>query len=63
VTPDTLSQGLIEYHYEGNLMDFIERLFGISPDGGSGLFEVLLFVIPIAGILAVREWRKRSARK
>lgn len=44
-------------------MDFIERLFGISPDGGSGVFEVLLFVIPIAGILAIREWRKRSRRR
>ncbi len=43
-------------------MDFIERIFGFSPDGGSGLFEVLLFVIPIAGILAIREWRKRSRK-
>jgi hypothetical protein len=31
-------------------MDFIERIFGISPDGGSGMFEVLLFAVPIAGI-------------
>ena len=31
-------------------MDFIERIFGISPDGGSGVFELLLFSIPIAGI-------------
>ena len=46
-----------------NPMDFIERIFGISPDGGSGLFEVLLFLIPVAGILAIREWRKRSTRK
>lgn len=44
-------------------MDFIERLFGISPDGGSGMFEVLLFLIPIAGILMIRAWRKRSGRK
>lgn len=44
-------------------MDFIERLFGVSPDGGSGLLEFMLFLIPIAGILAIREWRKRSARK
>ena len=41
-------------------MDFIERLFGIAPDGGSGAFEVLLFLIPIAGILILREWRRRS---
>lgn len=44
-------------------MDFIEKLFGFSPDGGSGLFEVLLFLIPVVGILAIREWRKRSVRK
>jgi len=44
-------------------MDFIERLFGISPDGGSGMFEVLLFLIPIAGILIIRVWRKRTGRK
>ena len=31
-------------------MDFIERIFGISPDGGSGAFEFLLFALPIAGI-------------
>lgn len=44
-------------------MDFIERIFGLSPDGGSGLFEVLLFLIPIAGILAIREWRNRTRKR
>ena len=44
-------------------MDFIERIFGFSPDGGSGTFEVMLFVIPVVGILLIREWRKRHARK
>ena len=44
-------------------MDFIEQIFGFSPDGGSGWFEVLLFLIPVVGILAIREWRKRSVRK
>ena len=39
-------------------MDFIERLFGISPDGGSGWFEFLLFAVPLAGI-AYLAWRKR----
>jgi hypothetical protein len=43
-------------------MDFIERIFGFSPDGGSGAFEALLFLIPIAGIYLI--WRARSnARK
>lgn len=32
-------------------MDFIERIFGISPDGGSGSFELLLFLIPVAGLV------------
>lgn len=44
-------------------MDFIERLFGFAPDGGSGSFEFLLFLIPVIGILALREVRKRSRRK
>ena len=26
-------------------MDFIERLFGIAPDGGSGLLEAVYFVV------------------
>jgi hypothetical protein len=34
-------------------MDFIERLFGMSPDGGSGSLEFLLLAIPIAGIAYV----------
>ena len=44
-------------------MDFIERLFGFSPDGGSGTFEFLLFLIPVIGILAIRELRRRNQRK
>ncbi len=41
-------------------MDFIERLFGIAPDGGNGLFELLLLLIPLAGILLLRAWRNRG---
>lgn len=41
-------------------MDFIERIFGFSPDGGSGAFELLLFLIPIAGLYLL--YRKRAAR-
>jgi len=44
-------------------MDFIERIFSISPDGGSGLFELLLFLIPIVGTLVIRGWRQRATRK
>jgi hypothetical protein len=41
-------------------MDFIERIFGISPDGGSGLLEILLFLLPIAGIAVLRARYKRK---
>ena len=40
-------------------MDFIERLFGISPDGGSGSFEFLLLALPVA-ILATIYFYRRS---
>lgn len=43
-------------------MDFIERLFGIAPDGGSGVLEFLLFAVPLAGI-AWLVARKRKAVK
>ena len=42
-------------------MDFIERIFGIAPDGGSGALEFLLFVIPIAGICLMYRARKQRA--
>jgi hypothetical protein len=51
------------YSGKGGIVDFIEKIFGISPDGGSGLFELLLFLVPIVGILALREWRRRRLRK
>jgi hypothetical protein len=43
-------------------MDFIERLFCVSPDGGSGLFEFLLFAVPLAGV-AWLYWRRKAARR
>jgi hypothetical protein len=42
-------------------MDFIERLLGVSPDGGSGAFELLLLIIPVALMQlrrAVYRWPK-----
>lgn len=43
-------------------MDFIERLFGFSPDGGSGAFEFLLFLIPLVGIVGL-QWRRRRNKR
>lgn len=39
-------------------MDFVERLFGLSPDGGSGMFEALILCVLIAvvGMLARKAW-------
>jgi hypothetical protein len=44
-------------------MDFIERIFGFSPDGGDGSFEFMLFAIPIAGIVYLLVRRRRSRRR
>ena len=44
-------------------MDFIERIFGIAPDGGSGTLEFLLFALPIAGIGWVVVRRQQRARR
>jgi hypothetical protein len=43
-------------------MDFIERIFGISPDGGSGSLEFMLFALPIAGICYLAYRRRRRNR-
>jgi hypothetical protein len=45
-------------------VDFIERIFGIAPDGGDGSFELLLFALPIAGLccLAARRRNRRRDR-
>ena len=40
-------------------MDFIERLFGISPDGGDGSIEALI-LLAITLIVMVVGWRRRK---
>jgi len=40
-------------------MDFIERLFGISPDGGSGTFELMLLLVPILIVASLARGRRR----
>jgi hypothetical protein len=43
-------------------VDWIEELFGISPDGGSGSLEALIAGAVVAVILGVIFVRMRSAR-
>ena len=43
-------------------MDFIERIFHISPDGGSGALEAMLVIIPLLAILVYRLIRHRRAK-
>jgi hypothetical protein len=40
-------------------MDFIEQIFGFSPDGGSGSFELALVVVPIA-IVVLWRWARSA---
>ncbi|MBI2189287.1 MAG: hypothetical protein HYU37_19485 [Acidobacteria bacterium] len=44
-------------------MDFIERLFGVSPDGGNGTFELLLLTLPLCLIVLVQMIRRARDRK
>ena len=41
-------------------MDFIEQIFGISPDGGSGSFEVMLIALPIVAVALYWLVRRRN---
>jgi hypothetical protein len=43
-------------------MDFIEKLFGVSPDGGNGVLELTLFVIPFL-LLGLRVWWTQKSKK
>jgi hypothetical protein len=43
-------------------MNFLERLLGVAPDGGSGSLEMLLFLVPLAGMLLLRVWQSRRRR-
>jgi len=45
-------------------MDFVERIFHMSPDEGSGSFEVLLVLVILAIVVVLLIWRaKRQTRK
>lgn len=45
-------------------MDFIERLFGFSPDGGDGTFEVILIITPLltGALIWLKRYRSHKAR-
>jgi hypothetical protein len=42
-------------------MDFIERLFGISPDGGDGSTELMYSAVFVLIVVAAT-WRRLSRR-
>jgi hypothetical protein len=44
-------------------MDFIERLFGLSPDGGSGSFEMMLLFAPAAAAIAFLVHRRKKRQR
>jgi hypothetical protein len=42
-------------------VDFIERMFHLSPDGGTGFLELLLFLLPVV-VLCFLAVRRSDAR-
>jgi hypothetical protein len=50
-------------------MDWIERLFGVSPDGGNGMLEAVYVGIVVLGVAAVvlrhriRRWARVRRRR
>lgn len=44
-------------------MDFIEQLFGFSPDGGSGVVEFLLLAIPVVAVSVMYWMRLMRSRR
>jgi hypothetical protein len=44
-------------------MDFVERLFHVSPDGGNGTFELALVAAALAAVAGLRAWRGWTSRR
>ena len=44
-------------------MDFIEKLFGVSPDGGDGSLETLWLAAIVIAVCALAFRRRIAARK
>ncbi len=40
-------------------MDFLERVFGLAPDGGTGVVEGLLAITPLLALYLLRRARRR----
>jgi hypothetical protein len=43
-------------------MNFIEQIFGVSPDGGTGSLEVLLILAPFVAAAAFLQWRRNRSK-
>ena len=44
-------------------MDFIEKILGVAPDGGSGTLEALVFLVPCATVALLAFLAKRRGRR
>jgi hypothetical protein len=44
-------------------VDFLERWLGISPDGGSGAVEVLIFLVLFAALIVLARRRLQRQRR
>jgi len=46
-------------------MDFIERFFGVSPDGGTGSLEAVLITLPLVifGLVVAARSARRFRRR
>jgi hypothetical protein len=42
-------------------MSFIERIFGVSPDGGTGSLELLLILVPLVAATVLLQRRKNRS--
>ena len=43
-------------------MDFIEQIFGVSPDNGDGSFEIVVVLAVLAVAAAFYAWRRHRVQ-
>jgi hypothetical protein len=54
---------LNELELKGKRMDFIERIFGGAPDGGTGTLEISILLVPVfTVVLLAFFWCRRAWR-